>query len=388
MKLFIFQLIKIQSKFYHKHYLVYSFNISCISIATFSGFKIFSLSTLQILYQETNFIPINIIEMLHTSNIILLVGLAENENFSPKRFTLWSCTKKNNIYSSPIFNTEIIVAKINKVRIIITEKNYLHIFSNGNTQEIIHSYTISNITLGKIALSSNIEKNCWICFSTSIDKGDIKIYDALYPSTIKMQLKAHKSPILKLSLNKKGDRLATCSCKGTIIRIFSLPDGNKICTFKRGINSAFIFCLSFSDDNDKLISSSDNGMIHIFDIEEGIENQKSENQPKGLSKVIYRSFLTIINKVFLPDYEDLFGSQQASMSFSGKEFQLSNIVGFIGENMRECFCFSSDGNVTIFDVDYIDKKINKKKEINVSDMKEIDNRAPSIIDSIKNDSLI
>ena len=326
--------------------------------------------------------------MLHTSNLILLVGLTENEYFSPKRFTLWSCSKKNVIYSSQYFNTEITVAKINKVRIIITEKNFLHIFSNGNIKEIIHSYTIPNITLGKIVLSSNIEKNCWICFSTSIDKGDIKIYDALYPSTIKMHLKAHKSPILKLSLNKKGDRLATCSCKGTIIRIFSLPDGNKICTFKRGINSAFIFCLNFSDDNDKLISSSDNGMIHIFDIEEGIENLKNENEPKGLTKILYRSFLTVANKIFLPDYEDLMGTQEAVMTFSGKEFQLSNIVGFCGDNMRECFCFSSDGNLTIFDVDYINKKINKKKEINVMDMKEMDNKAPSIEDSVKNSVLI
>ena len=94
------------------------------------------------------------------------------------------------------------------------------------------------------------------------------------------------------------------------------------------------------------------------------------------------------NKIFLPDYEDLMGTQEAVMTFSGKEFQLSNIVGFCGENMRECFCFSSDGNLTIFDVDYINKKINKKKEINVMDMKEMDNKAPSIEDSVKNSVLI
>ena len=36
--------------------------------------------------------------------------------------------------------------------------------------------------------------------------------------------------ILKMSLNYEGDRLATCSCKGTIIRVFSLPKGEKLCT--------------------------------------------------------------------------------------------------------------------------------------------------------------
>lgn len=89
-------------------------------------------------------------------------------------------------------------------------------------------------------------KKICLCFTSSQDNGVVKVYDALYPQYLKVQIKAHKSPILKICLNSDLDRLTTCSCKGTIIHIFSLPKGQKLCTFKRGISSAFIFFLNFS----------------------------------------------------------------------------------------------------------------------------------------------
>ena len=91
--------------------------------------------------------------------------------------------------------------------------------------------------------------------------------------------------------------MATCSCKGTIIRIFSLPDGEKICTFKRGISPTFIFSMNFSREGDKLIVSCDKGTINLFDIEEEVEKIKENKELKGFKKIMYRSFLTIISKI-------------------------------------------------------------------------------------------
>ena len=221
--------------------------------------------------------------MLHNSNIILLVGLTEFGKFSPNRIILWRTDKNAPFYFSSPFSSKIIAAKINKCRMVVGERNYIHIFSTGEINKL-HSYEVSNICLGKLILSNNVDKNVWVCFSSSTDQGEVKIYDALYPSTKKIQIKAHKSPILKLSLSNKGDKLATCSCKGTIIRIFSLPDGEKICTFKRGISPSFIFSLNFSREGDKLIVSCDKGTINLFDIEEEVEKIKDNKEVKGLKK--------------------------------------------------------------------------------------------------------
>jgi autophagy-related protein 18 len=65
---------------------------TCISIGTKSGFKIFSLDPFQLLY-ENSCGPINIVEMLYTTNLILLVGLTEMGDLSPKKVTIWSTSK-------------------------------------------------------------------------------------------------------------------------------------------------------------------------------------------------------------------------------------------------------------------------------------------------------
>jgi len=45
-----------------------------------------------------------------------------------------------------------------------------------------------------------------------------------------------------------------------------LPKGEKIITYKRGMSSAYIFCMNFSSEGEKLITTSDTGTMHIFDL--------------------------------------------------------------------------------------------------------------------------
>ena len=336
-------------------------------MATYGGFKIFSIDPFQLLY-ESSCGPINIIEMLYKTNLVLLVGLTDFGDFSPKKVTIWTTSKNLVLCSSFPFTSKITVAKINKVRMIIGERNFLHIYSTGD-MKVLHTFEISDISLGKLILSGNSERNVWLCFSTSKDEGEVKVYDTLYPKSIKTKIKAHKSPILKMSLNNEGDRLATCSCKGTIIRIFSLPNGDKLCTFKRGISSAFIFCLNFSGNSEKLISSSDTGMIHIFDIKEEMENQEKNKEPKGFIKVLGRGLVTVASALLPREYEDSFGTQRASITYTKENLKMSNLVGFCTDKIKEAFCFTSDGTFSLFTINYQKKTIEKTYENNMKEIK-------------------
>jgi len=336
---------------------------NCIAIGTKVGFKIFSSDPFQLIY-ETNCGAINIVEMLYSTDLVLLVGLTETGDLSPKKVTIWSTSKNIVLCSSYPFSGKINIAKINKQRMVIGERNFLHIYSTVD-MEILHTIDIGIVNLGKLVLSPNSDKNNWVCFSSLNDEGVVKIYDTLQ-LTMKVCIKAHKSPILKMCLNSEGDKLATCSCKGTIIRIFSLPKGEKILTFKRGISSAFIFCLNFSFDSEKLISSSDTGMLHVFDLKE--ENEEHE-QAKGFSKFISRIFVTVAAKVMPQDYEDSFGTQGASIVFHSDLMKISNVVSFNPKNPKEAFCFTSDGLYYLFSVNYQQKQINKIYERNMKELK-------------------
>ena len=62
----------------------------------------------------------------------------------------------------------------------------------------------------------------------------IVIYDALNLQ-VTNQIVAHDAPIRLLAFNADGTLLASVSHKGTVVRVFSIPDGKKLFTFRRGM---------------------------------------------------------------------------------------------------------------------------------------------------------
>lgn len=50
-------------------------------------------------------------------------------------------------------------------------------------------------------------------------------------------IKCHKTPILKITISSLGNMVATCSTQGQMIRVFSIPNGEKLYTFTRGIKN-------------------------------------------------------------------------------------------------------------------------------------------------------
>lgn len=48
-------------------------------------------------------------------------------------------------------------------------------------------------------------------------------------------INAHDHALAALSFNAFGTRLATASGAGTVIRVFSIPDGQRIAEFSRGV---------------------------------------------------------------------------------------------------------------------------------------------------------
>lgn len=93
--------------------------------------------------------------------------------------------------------------------------------------------------------------------------GDVLIFDTVKLEAINV-VEAHRSPLSCIALNSDGTLLATASDKGTIIRVFSLPDAQKLYQFRRGSMPARIFSMSFNLASTLLCVSSATDTIHIF----------------------------------------------------------------------------------------------------------------------------
>jgi autophagy-related protein 18 len=81
-----------------------------------------------------------------------------------------------------------------------------------------------------------------------------------------------------MSFNYEGTMIATSSDKGTVIRVFSVPDGNQLFQFRRGTYNARIFSIAFNMSSTLLCVSSDTDTVHIYNLaNEDIPIQKRQS---------------------------------------------------------------------------------------------------------------
>ena len=103
---------------------------------------------------------------------------------------------------------------------------------------------------------------------SSLVSGDVEIFDALGIQLVNI-VQAHKTPVSCITMNSEGTLLATASEKGTVIRVFSVPDASKVYQFRRGSYPAKIYSMSFNLVSSLLCVSSDTETVHIFKIAAG-----------------------------------------------------------------------------------------------------------------------
>eukprot|EP00826_Nyctotherus_ovalis_P057839 TRINITY_DN7919_c0_g1_i1.p1 TRINITY_DN7919_c0_g1~~TRINITY_DN7919_c0_g1_i1.p1 ORF type:complete len:210 (+),score=58.80 TRINITY_DN7919_c0_g1_i1:387-1016(+) len=197
--------------------------------------------------------------MAYSSNILVIVGLDENDNFSPKKLTIWA-TDSDSVLSEREFLFKIEAVRLNKSRLVACLKDKIHIYNMTNLKFLV-SVNV-NFPLGRLALSPSSDCPC-LAYSDSIETGNIVIYD-VHALIQKTEINAHKSPIIKLAINYYGTHIVTSSCKGTLVRVFSVPQGERLCSFRRGINSAQIYSLNFNINTTCVTLSSSSGTVHIF----------------------------------------------------------------------------------------------------------------------------
>lgn len=93
------------------------------------------------------------------------------------------------------------------------------------------------------------------------------IFDTVALTATNM-IQAHKSAIAALAINSQGTMLATASDKGTVIRVFSLPDAKKLGEYRRGSKAARVWSMNFNPAGTLLCVSSDTETVHVYNLME------------------------------------------------------------------------------------------------------------------------
>lgn len=105
--------------------------------------------------------------------------------------------------------------------------------------------------------------------------GRVQIVDLEQAEKEPLDVAAHETPLSAIALSLQGNRLATASEKGTLVRVFETRSGNLLYEFRRGANPANIYCINFNQDSSMLCVASDHGTVHIFAVEDVKKNRQS-----------------------------------------------------------------------------------------------------------------
>eukprot|EP01116_Phalansterium_solitarium_P024538 TRINITY_DN9013_c0_g3_i2.p1 TRINITY_DN9013_c0_g3~~TRINITY_DN9013_c0_g3_i2.p1 ORF type:complete len:358 (+),score=128.19 TRINITY_DN9013_c0_g3_i2:216-1289(+) len=238
---------------------------SCVSVGTADGFKVFNTypKFTEVHNQEMG--GVGICEMLFCSSLVALVGAGDQDSrvLSPRKLHMVNTKNKTTICELN-FVTPVLAVKLNRKRMVVVMETKIHIYDIG-TIKILHTIDTPPNPKGLVAFAPS-DENCYLCYPASAERGEIALFDALMLQPLGV-LHAHKTPVAKLSINQAGTLLASASNKGTVVRVFQLPDDTIRYQFRRGSYPANVHSIAFSADSSLLCVSSDTGTVHIFKVD-------------------------------------------------------------------------------------------------------------------------
>ncbi|XP_013924279.1 PREDICTED: WD repeat domain phosphoinositide-interacting protein 2-like [Thamnophis sirtalis] len=168
-----------------------------------------------------------IVERLFSSSLVAIVSLR-----APRKLKVCHFKKGTEICNYSYSNT-ILAVKLNRQRLIVCLEESLYIH-NIRDMKVLHTIreTPPN-PAGLCSLSINND-NCYLAYPGSASIGEVQVFDTINLRATNM-IPAHDSPLAALAFDASGTKLATASEKGTVIRVFSIPEGQKLFEFRRGM---------------------------------------------------------------------------------------------------------------------------------------------------------
>ncbi|RAL00931.1 phosphoinositide binding protein ATG18 [Aspergillus ibericus CBS 121593] len=273
------------------NFVTFNQDYSYLAVATSKGFRIFTTDPFAKSY-ETKEGNIAIIEMLFSTSLVALI-------LSPRRLQITN-TKRQSTICELTFPTTVLAVKLNRKRLVIVLEDQIYLY-DIQTMKLLYTIETSPNPNAICALSPSSD-NCYLAYPlpqkappssftppahappgtthVSPTSGEVLIFDTLKLEAINV-IEAHRSPLACITLNSDGTLIATASDKGTIIRVFSVPDGHKLYQFRRGSIPSRIYSMSFNTTSTLLCVSSSTETIHLFKLSQ--QNNSPDATPSSSS---------------------------------------------------------------------------------------------------------
>ncbi|GMI46388.1 hypothetical protein TrCOL_g11173 [Triparma columacea] len=248
-------------------YVGWNQDCSCFATGTTNGFRIYNCEPYRETFRRTfnRGGGIGYVEMLFRCNLLALVGGGSNPRYPPNKVMIWD-DHQNKCIGELSFRQRVIAVKLRRDRVVVALLSRVYVYRFSDLALLDQFNTLNN-PKGLLALSPSSSSTVLAC--PSITRGHVRV--ELYDARKSTLIPAHEAELGALALNESGSRLATCSEKGTLIRIYETHSGAKLRELRRGTERAEIQSLCFSQSNEWVACTSDKGTVHIFSLEESTD---------------------------------------------------------------------------------------------------------------------
>lgn len=322
-----------------------SFNQDTTSLAVGckNGYRLFSLSSvdrMDCIHQGEESPDVCVAERLFSSSLMVIVSRS-----TPFRMNIYHFKKSTEIchYS---YSSNILAVRLNRQRLVVCLEEALYIHNIKDMKLLKSVLNTPPNPKGLCALSVN-HSNSYLAYPGSFTAGEITLYDAVNLKEVTV-ISAHASHVAAVSFNASGTSLASASEKGTVIRVFSIPDGDKLFEFRRGMKRyVSISSLSFSADAQFLCASSNTETVHIFRLEHHSPSTDSPSWSGYMGKMFSAASSYLPSQVSDIMHQDrAFASVHLSAAGMKNISALSTI-----QKVPRLLVASSDGHLYIYNLD-------------------------------------
>lgn len=331
-------------------FLNFNQNNTSLAIGTKNGFKLItfeSANRLRVAYEDA--MPdVFLVERLFSASMVAFVTLT-----SPRKLCVYHFRTKQEIQSLSYTNS-ILAVRMNRSRLIVCLEDsiYIHQIKDFTVVHVIKETPINKN--GLIALSYE-GQNYFLAYPGNQTSGEVVIFDVLN-YTNKIVIAAHDNPLAAMSFNSKGTKIATASEKGTVIRVFSVLNGQLEFEFRRGYaRCVSIYSLCFSDDSLFLAASSNTQTVHIFKLEEQNKDNVPKSQEEEQGWISYLNSALISSTEYLPNQITDLMKQWRSFATAKIPLQSSSNIVAISkiEGEYRVLAASADGYLYIYNLDVV-----------------------------------
>ncbi|CAK7197767.1 autophagy protein [Sporothrix eucalyptigena] len=247
---------------------------SCLAVGTSKGFRIYHTDPFSKIFSSDDG-SVSIIEMLFSTSLVAMV-------LSPRHLVIQN-TKRASVICELTFPSAVLAVRLNRKRLAVVLEDEIYLYDIAN-MSLLYNIATSPNPNAICALSPSSE-NCYIAYPlpkpredrdekrpshapplssyVAPTSGEVLIFDTITLKAVNV-IEAHRSPLSCIAINSDGTLLATASETGTIIRVFSVPKGQKLYQFRRGTYPSTIYSMSFNHDSSLLCVSSTSDTVHIF----------------------------------------------------------------------------------------------------------------------------